>query len=139
MSSKQVIISLVLGLMWVMCKEVSAVEWKFYTRSEFGLYQYDIEDVSYLSNNLVRVSQKLVLNDRGITNLVRELGKEYRNVKEIVTFREIDCKGRKNRILGLIYYSENSRVIKRESYELIEWDSIIPNSVDDILSQAICK
>jgi Surface-adhesin protein E len=60
-------------------------------------------------------------------------------VKEIRTLREIDCTGKKSRILGLIYVSENGRVIKRESYEPVEWDSIITDSVDDVLYQAVCK
>ena len=101
--------------------------------------KYDAEDVSHLSNNIVRVGQKLVLNDRGATKLVRELGREYENVKEIITIREIDCRGKKSHILGSIYFSDNGRVIKRESYEPIEWDSIIPDSVDDVLYYAVCK
>ena len=71
--------------------------------------------------------------------MVRELGKEYENVKQIITLREIDCAGKKNRILGLMYCSENGLVIKRESYEPIEWDSIIPDSVDDVLYHAVYK
>jgi len=71
------------------------MDWKFYAANDFGLYQYDAEDVSHLSKNIVRVSQKLVLNDRGTTKLVRELGREYENVKEIITIREIDCRGKR--------------------------------------------
>ena len=139
MSIGRAIISLFLGLMFATCSEVSAADWRFYTRSEFGLYQYDAGEVSHLSKSLVRVSQKLVLSDRGTTNLVRELGKEYENVREIITLREIDCAGKKSRILGLIYCYENGGVIKKESYEPIEWDSIIPDSVDDILYHVVCE
>ena len=71
--------------------------------------------LSHLSKNLVRVSQKLVLSDRGTAHLVRELGKEHEDVREIISLREIDCIGKKSRILGLIYCSENGVVIKRES------------------------
>jgi hypothetical protein len=120
-------------------QEVSAADWRFYTRSEFGLYQYDAGDVRHLSTNLVRVCQKLVLNERGATHLARELGKEFRNVKEIVILREIDCTDQKSHILDLIYFSENGRVIKRESYEPVEWDSIIPDSVDEVLYHAVCE
>jgi len=115
------------------------MDWRFYVSSDFGIYQYDAENVGFLSNNIIRVSQKLVLNERGRTNLIRELGKEYENVKEIITIREIDCTGKKSRIVGLIYFSDNGRVIKRESYEPIEWDSIIPDSVDDVLYHAVYK
>jgi hypothetical protein len=115
------------------------MDWRFYASGDFGLYQYDAENVGFLSDNIVRVSQKLVLNDRGTTSLVRELGKEYENVKEIITIRKIDCTGKKIHIVGLIYLSDNGKVIKRESYEPKEWDSIIPDSVDDVLYHAVPK
>ena len=41
MSTGQLIISLVLGLIFATCDEVLAMDWRSYTRSEFGLYQYD--------------------------------------------------------------------------------------------------
>ena len=115
------------------------MDWRFYASSDFGLYQYDAENIGYLSNNIVRVNQKLVLNDRGTTNLARELGKEYENVKEIIIIREIDYTGKNIRMVGLIYFSDNGRVIKRESYEPKEWDSIISDSVDDVLYHAVGK
>jgi hypothetical protein len=139
MSIRQTAISLVSGLMFATCAEVLAADWRFYTRSEFGLYQYDAEEVNHLSKTLVRVRQKLVMSDRGTTHLVLELGKEYENVRRIFTLREIDYAAKKSRVLELVYCSENGRVIKKESYEPIEWDSIIPDSVDDILYQAVCE
>ena len=139
MSTGQLVISLVLGIMFAACAEVSATDWRFYAESEFGLCQYDAEDLSHLSKSLVRVRQKLVLTDRGTTHLVRELGKENENVREIISLREIDCISKKSRILQLVYCSENGVVIKRESYDPIEWDPIISDSVDDILYQVICE
>ena len=130
---------LILGLLCAVCAEVSATDWRLYTKSEFGLYQYDAEGVNYFSRCLVRIWQKIVLSDRGRTDLVRELGKEYGDVKEIITFREIDCAGKKSRILGLIYCSEKGEVIKGESYEPIEWDVIIPDSVDYVLYHEVCE
>ncbi len=78
---------------------------RFYASSDFGFHQFDGENIGDLPNNIVRVSQKLVLNDRGATHLGRELGKEFENVKEIMTIREIDCTANKIRIVGLIYPS----------------------------------
>jgi Surface-adhesin protein E len=71
--------------------------------------------------------------------LARELGREYENVKEIVPMREMDCSGKKSHILGSIYFSDDGRVIKRESYEPIGWDSITPDSGDDVLCHAVFK
>ena len=140
MCTGQVVTPLFLALMWATCETASAEEWRFYTRSEFGLYEYNAEDIRHLSqDHLVRVRQKMVLSQRGKTNLVRELGQGYANVKELIIWREIDCTGKKSRILGLIYYSENGEVINRESYEPIGWDAIISDSVDDILYQVVCE
>ena len=130
---------LVFGLLCSAFAEVSATDWKLYTKSEFGLYQYDAEDINFFSKCLVRISQRIVLTDRSRTDLVRELGKEYGDVREIITLREIDCAVKKSRILGLIYCSEKGMVIKRESYEPIEWDVIIPDSVDDVLYGVVCE
>jgi hypothetical protein len=133
------VFSLIFGVLISTYAEVSESDWRFYAKSEFGSYSYNIENLPRLSNNLIRVWQKLILNSKGIMNLRKELGKEYENVKEIITLREIDCASKKSHILTLIYLSDNGRVIKRESYEPIEWDSIIPDSVDDVLCCEVCK
>ena len=118
---------------------MSAPTWRFYAKSEFGLYQYEARHFSHASESLVRVQQKLILSDRSRNDLVGELGKESQNVKEIIVLREIDCTGRKSRILGLAYFSDSGSIIKREFYEPNEWDSILPDSVDDGLYRAICE
>ncbi len=139
MSTWQPVIYLMLGLLLATYVDVSAEDWRFYARSEFGLYQYDAEDVSHLSQPLFSVHQKLILTDRGASHLVRELGKEYENARQIVTLREVDCSGKKSRIVGLTYCTENGLVIRSESYDLAEWDSITPDSVDDALYVVVCE
>jgi len=140
MSRGQTIIFLVLGLITYQTQEGAPVEdWRFYTTSDFGLYQYDAKDVRHLRENIVRVKQQLYLSNKGTTTLVQEFGIEYEQVREILTLREIDCSGKKIRILGLMYISDKARIIKEESYEPIKWDTIIPDSVDSILYQTLCK
>jgi Surface-adhesin protein E len=117
----------------------SGADWRFYAKSEFGSYCYDTESISRLSNHLVRVWQKLILNNKGTVNLVGELGKEYEKASEAIILREIDCINKKSRTLQLTFYSEEGRVIKKESYDPFGWDSIIPESVDDVLYCAICN
>ena len=126
-------------IMYPTWESVSVEDWRFYARSEFGLYQYDGKNISHLKENIVRVDQKLLLSDRGITTLVQEFGNEYEKVRGIVTKREIDCAGRRIHMLALTYIADKSRIIKEESYEPIEWDHITPDSVDSILFQAVCE
>jgi hypothetical protein len=126
-------------IMYPMRESVSAGDWRFYAKTEFGLYQYNGKNVNHLRENVVGVDQRLLLSDRGIAALVREFGKEYDKVIGIITKREIDCAGRMIHVLELTYISDKNSVIKEESYEPIEWDVIIPDSVDSILHQAVCK
>ena len=139
MSSGQVVISFLLALIWATCDAATAKEWRFYTGSEFGLYEYDAQDVRRSSQNPIRVHQKITLSDRGKTSLIRELGAVYEHVKELILLREIDCTCKKGRVLKLIYYSENDEVINKETYEPTGWNAITPDSVDDILYQAVCE
>jgi hypothetical protein len=139
MSTGPAIIALVLGLMIPTWEKVPAGDWRSYTSSEFGLYQYDAGNVSYLLNNIVRVCQKLVLSDRGTANLAQEIGKEYEKAKEMIVLREIDCAGKRTHVLGLIYVSGEGGIIKSESYEPVEWDVITPDSVDAVLYHTLCR
>jgi hypothetical protein len=120
-------------------ESVSAGDWRFYAKNEFGLYQYNEKNVTHLRENIVRVDQKLLLSDKGITTVIREFGKEYDQVMGIITKREIDCSRGRIHILELTYISDKNSVIKAESYEPIEWDAITPDSVDSILHQAVCE
>jgi hypothetical protein len=132
-------ICVIFGLLAVAFTEVLGADWIFYAKSEFGSYHYDAGNISRSSEQCVRVWQKLVLNDKGTVNLVEKLGKEYAQVTEAIVLREIDCMGKKSQILELTFHSEDGRVIKKESYEVVGWDSITPDSVDEFLHLAVCK
>lgn len=131
--------SVIFGFLIASLTEVGGADWRVYARSEFGSYYYDAENVNRFRKDFIRVWQKVVLGNRGTANLVNELGKEYENVYEAIILREIDCVDKKSRILELTFCSEEGRVIKKESYKPIGWDSILPDSVDDMLHQAVCK
>lgn len=119
--------------------EVRGADWRFYGKSAYGSYHYDAENIAHLPAHCVRVWQRLVLSSDGTTTLARELGKEYENASEIVLLREMDCAGKKGRILELISSSAEGTVIRRESYQPLEWDPVVPGSVDDDLCQAVCR
>ena len=134
-----VLLSPILALLFFGHTEPLRTDWRFYAGSEFGSYHYNAENVGYLPNNLVRTWQKLVLTNKGRVNLAGQLGKEYENVSELVVLKEIDCTRRRSRILEVAYCSNEGKIIERESYQQFDWDSVIPDSVDDILYHSVCK
>jgi hypothetical protein len=138
MASRVVVLSVIFVLLNLGQTEALGADWRFYAGSEFGLYHYNAENIVYLSNNLIGIWEKLILTNKGRVNLTGELGKEYENVSELVVLREMDCMGRRSRILEVAYCSEEGRIIKRESYQQFDWDSVIPDSVDDILYHVVC-
>ncbi len=133
------LIFVILGPLCLVHSETLAADWRFYAGSEFGSYHYNAENIGYFPNNIVRIWQKLVLTNKGRVSLKGEMGKEYENVTELAVLREMDCTSRRTRILEIAYCYEEGGVIKRESYQQIDWDSVIPDSVDDILHHAVCK
>jgi hypothetical protein len=133
------LILVILGPANLTPSETSWEDWRFYAGTEFGSYHYNAEDIGYLPSNIVRIWQKLVLTNKGRANLTGELGREYENVSEIVVLREIDCMSGRSLILEVAYRCQRRRVLKSESYEQFDWDSITPDSVDDILRHTVCK
>ena len=131
--------SVIFGFLIASSIEVLGVDWRVYARSEFGSYYYDSENVSRFRKDFMRVWQKIVLSNGGTANLAGELGKEYENVYEAIILREIDCVHKRSRILEITFYSEEGKVMKGESYKPVAWDFIIPDSVDDVLHQVVCK
>ena len=138
MALRIVLLSVIFVLLSLGQTEALGADWRFYAGNEFGLYHYNAENIVYLSDNLIGVWEKLVLTNKGRVNLTGELGKEYENVSELVVLREIDCMGSRSRIIEIAYCSEEGRVIKIESYQKIDWDSVIPDSVDDVLYHVVC-
>ncbi len=133
------LIFVILGPASLAPSETPWEDWKFYAETQFGSYHYNAEDIGYLPRNIVRIWQRLVLTNQGRVHLAGELGREYEHVREIVVLREIDCMSRRSRILEVAYCRERRKVMKSESYERFDWDSIIPDSVDDILRHTVCN
>ena len=138
MALRIMLLSVIFVLLSLGHTEVFGADWRFYAGNEFGLYHYNAENIVYLSDHFIGVWEKLVLTNKGRVNLTGELGKEYENVSELVVLREIDCNGSRSRIIEIAYCSEEERVIKLESYQQADWDSVIPDSVDDILYHVVC-
>ena len=129
---------ILIGLASFSYVEVWGAEWKFYTESENEKFFCDVESITKPSKNIVKVWVKMEYTDRGVNEMVKELGKKYENISYTKSLEEINCSDNKSRTLSLNDYSKEGKIIFGSNREN-EWEYIVPESVTDTLRKAVCK
>ncbi len=123
--------------------EVSGTDWKYFAENELGKYFYDAENVKHLSNNIISVWVKEISSSKSVTDAVNRFGTKYSNLSHMNILWEIDCTGARSRVLEVLYYSKPETLISHTRTNpdsgRAEWNSIIPDSMIEILSKAVCK
>ena len=127
-----------IGLVIFGYAEVWGADWKFYTNGVYGDYFYDAEAITRPSKGIVRVWVKVEYSLRGAHEMIRELGKEYKNINYAKVLHEINCSDRKWRTLSLTRYSKEGEVINSSSREG-EWGRIFPESLGEALYKWVCN
>ncbi len=129
---------LIIGFAIFPSAEVWGEDWKFYTQSLYGDYFYDAETITRPSKNIVRVWVKVEYSLTGAHEMIRELGKEYKNINYAKVLYEINCSERKWRTLSITRFSKEGEVIGSSSRES-EWDRILPQSLVEALYKWVCN
>jgi hypothetical protein len=70
--------------------------------------------------------------------MIRELGKEYKNINYAKVLHEINCLDRKWRTLSLTRYSKEGEVIN-SSFRESEWNRILSESLVEALYKWVCN
>jgi hypothetical protein len=76
---------------------------------------------------------------RRIQRVVRNAGKEYRELEYFQTLTEIDCERNIHRDVQTLYYDENNRIVLAEDSPDSHWHEIRPGQKEAILSEEICS
>ena len=118
--------------------EVWGEDWKFYTKGLYGDYFYDAEGITRPSKDIVRVWVKVEYSEMGAFQMIRELGKEYKNINYAKVLHEINCSDKTMRDLSLDDYSKEGKIIFSTSSE-DKWDYIVQGSAAEALYEAVCK
>ena len=130
---------ILIGLILFGYSEVWGADWKLYGRGEFGENYYDAESVNRLPNNIVSVWTREISSSKSVVDMVNRLGIAYSDLGYINTLWEVDCIGRKFRIVEMVCYSKSHSFIGSPSVSEAEWKFIIPDSMLESLSKAVCK
>jgi hypothetical protein len=118
--------------------EVWGADYKFFGGSERYKGYYDAQSITRTSQNIVEVWTRWNFTERGITECVKYLGKEYENVSYLLLLEEINCAEKKMRLLSVSYYDNNGVTITSNDSPQ-EWRFINPDSLNESLHKKVCK
>ncbi len=144
-SSVKLGVILIIGLTIFAYAEVWGADWKFYGRIDKGSFFYDEKSIRRPSETIVEVLEKQDYTEKGVNDMVEEVGEKYKTLSHLITLWQISCADKKFRFLSLTYYSKEGRVIY--SWEVIhssfgppkEWTPFIIDSLGERLFKAVCK
>jgi hypothetical protein len=92
------------GILVFGLREAWGTEWKYYGQTQSASYFFDMESM-VPQGNIIRVWVKAVYSeDRRLDEEKRLGGKNY-NLTDSLALEEIDCKGKRCRVLALTVYS----------------------------------
>ena len=102
-------------------------DWKYYGQTPNASYFYNSRSM-VRQENIVKVWMEAVYSEKGRLKEAEKLGGENGNLTNSIALEEIDCKDQRNRVLTLIVYSMEGKVIISDSKEL-EQDFLIPDAI----------
>ena len=119
--------------------EAWGADWKAFGSDSNTVSFYDKENISHSSNDIVRVSIKVVYTPAGVSDLVHSYGQRYRGLDHKVSLFELNCKDKMIRLLSSTWYWADGREITPYSNPNDKWYSIDPESSLDSLRKEVCR
>jgi uncharacterized protein YtpQ (UPF0354 family) len=113
-------------------------DWKLYAKTDQYIRYYNANGITRPSKNIVRVWVRWDYTDKGIIDIVKNLGKKYENIHHTIMLDEINCSDKKVRTLSFSDYSRGGKAIRSGSFSG-EWNYFFPESVTEALYEVVCK
>jgi hypothetical protein len=135
------VISTVIGFVIFSCAEARAEDWRLYAKTDLYECFYDAEDMIRSSQDIVKVWMKSEYTGGGVTEMVKKFGKHYENLSYSLELWEINCAGKKHRLLSITAYSVEGNILYTDQAgsRLPPWEIISRESVGESLYKALCK
>jgi hypothetical protein len=92
---------ILIGLAIFGCAGMRGASWKSFSSTDLYEGFYYVSKSHLLYKGTVRVWIKLEYTEEGIGENVKEFGKDYENLSYSLQLWEIDCPGKKQRILSI--------------------------------------
>ncbi len=129
---------ILMGLIILGNSEVRRADWKLYSETDFFISYYDKESINRASKNIVRVWVKEVNTEKGIADMVKRFGEEFKKCDHIKKLYEVDCPEKGIRVISSAAYSKEGEVMISDDSPG-KWISILPKSEGEALYKNVCK
>jgi hypothetical protein len=110
LSDRLEVILLVISLAIFPYAEVWGLDWKHYGTNKEGAYFYERESMTRPSKNSVRVWVQSAYTEKGVSDLIREGGKEFENLDLSLILFDLNCADKAIWHLRIVFYSKNGEV-----------------------------
>ena len=135
--------AILIGLVIFSYAEVWGAEWKYLGDSEAGQYYLDRGSITLLPENTVTVWFKIVFTDRGVIEVMKQLGTRYENISEFVALENLNCVKKTHRALSKTYFSKGGMAISSSEtgdFKMLkEWKQIIPGTLTELIYDEVCE
>jgi hypothetical protein len=132
---------IIIGFVIFSYAEVRAKDWRLYAKTDSYECFYDAEDMIHSSQDIVEVWTRSEYTERGVTEMVKKFGKHYGNLSYSLELWEINCAGKKDRLLSIAAYTAEGYILYTDQAgsRLPPWKIISRKSVEESLYEALCK
>ncbi len=132
------VILVVIGFTTFSYAEVWGADWKFLDGDDERSLFIDSESIGRLSSGTLRIWTKWIYTPKGISITISKLGKKYENFSYEIALDEFNCGDKTLRCLQITSYTKDGKIIENV-VNPGKWESIIPESVGEIIYKAVCK
>ena len=118
----------VVGLALFGCADVWGEDWKLFRKTEDAKFYYDKQEVTHLSQKMVKVWIRQVYTKKGKMDMIKLVGPRYESLSYSINSLEYDCLGKMVQFLSMTYYSKDGHVLDLENPP-DRWEPIRENSM----------
>ena len=134
-----VILAVIGYIVFFLCMEGWGADWKLIAKDGQGnVWEIDVASISFQPNNIVTVLFKTNYSKKGRNEVVKIFGNIFKDLYYCTRLNEYHCTEKKNRTLGINWYSSDGGLIYSVK-STPEWEFVIPDSMGENCLKAVCK
>jgi hypothetical protein len=115
-----------------------SAEWEIYAKGIFGIHYYDKENITHMTNNIIRVWDKCIYSDAGKDDAIKHFGDSFKDIKYTLRLYQIKCNEKIGTSLHGTSYDSKGLVIATADFQE-DNHFILPDSIDEELYKIVCE